>query len=431
MKKFQNSTRRTFLAQSARAGGLLALPHFASLGAANAVAAASGKAPRRLVIIHAHLGFYHGAFYPKTTGLDFEAPRLLKPLEPFRGNYTIFNGLDHPDVAGGHAVTSTLLTGENFKLRLSKRHGISLDQYIANEIGGETRFDKFDLNSGGGGVATQVSFDANGTPYPDRITSAPELYSRLFVTDPKAQARLRDDIEANRSILDGLRAEAKRFEQKLDAGDRERLDHFLTAIRDLEARMAKQIKWSQIPKPKPPKGAENPPGRVTGQGMHALMPSMHDTAVLALQTDSTRVMNIAIPAGNPVIEGLELIATYHQLSHHGKREDKIAQLLTIEEAHMEQVGRFIGKLATTTDANGQPLLDSTTVMLSSGIGNAHSHSNQHLPVMVVGGGYKHRGYVDLREKDIPLCNLFVDFAQRMGVDCEKFATSDGNFTELS
>ncbi len=431
MTKSQNSTRRTFLGQSAKVGGMLALPQFASLGGANAASAAAEKPPKRLVVIHAHLGFYHAEFYPKTTGHDFEAPRLLKPLEPFRGNYTIFNGLDHPDVSGGHAVTSTLLTGENFKLRLSKRHGISLDQYIANEIGGETRFDRFDLNTGGGGVATPVSFDANGTPNPDRISSALELYSRLFVTDPKAQARLRDDIEANRSILDGLRTEAKRFERLLDAGDRERLDHFLTAIRDLEARMAKQIKWSKIPKPEPPEGAENPPARVTGKGMHALMPAMFDTAVLALQTDSTRVMTIAIPAGNPVIEGLELIATYHQLSHHGKREDKITQLLAIEDAHMEQVGRFIDKLATTTDANGQPLLDSTMVMLSSGIGNAHSHSNQHLPVLVAGGGYKHRGYVDLRERDIPLCNLFVDFAQRMRLDCERFATSDGNFTELS
>ena len=431
MNSFQSSTRRRFLAQSARAGGLLALPHFASLGGANAAAAATGKAPQRLVVVHAHLGFYHGEFYPKTTGLDFEAPRLLKALEPFRGNYTLFNGLDHPDVSGGHAVTSTLLTGENFKLRVSKRHGISLDQFIANEIGGETRFDRFDLNTGGGGVATPVSYDANGTPHPDRISSAQELYSRLFVTDPKAQARLRDDIEANRSILDGLRAEAKRFERKLDAADRERLDHFLTAIRDLENRMAKQIKWSNIPKPEPPKGAEKPPARPKGPGIHALMPSMFDTAVLALQTDSTRTMTIAIPAGNPVIEGMELIATYHQLSHHGKREDKIAQLLAIEEAHMEQVGRFISKLAETKDVNGQPLLDTTMVMLSSGIGNAHSHSNQHLPVLVAGGGYKHRGYVDLRNKDIPLCNLFVDFAQRMGVDCEQFATSDGGFTELS
>ena len=430
MKKSQSSTRRTFLAQSARAGGLLALPHFASLGGANAAAAASGKTPQRLVIVHAHLGFYHGAFYPKTTGLDFETPRLLKPLEPFRGNYTIFNGLDHPDVSGGHAVTSTLLTGENFKLRLNKRHGISLDQYIANEIGGETRFDKLVLNSAGG-VATTVSFDANGTPYPDRISSPQELYKRLFVTDPKAQARLKDDIEANRSILDGLRAEAKRFETQLDAGDRERLDKFLTAIRDLEERMAKQIKWSKIDKPAPPKGSETPPAKATGRGMHAHMPAMFDAATLALQTDSTRVMSIAIPAGTPEIEGMEFTATYHQLSHHGKREDKITQLLAIEDAHMAQVGRFIDQLATTTDANGQPLLDSTTVMLSSGIGNAHSHSNQHLPVVVIGGGYKHRGYVDLRDKDIPLCNLFVDFAQRMGIDCEKFATSDGNFTELS
>ncbi len=429
MTKLPNTTRRTFLAQSARAGGLLALPHFASLAGAND--AGNAIAPKRLVFIHAHLGFYHGEFYPKTTDADFEAPRLLQPLEPFRGNYTLFNGLDHPDVSGGHAVTSTLLTGENYKLRRTKRHGISLDQFIAGEIGGETRFDKFVLNAGSGGVATTVSFDANGTPFPDVIASPLDLYNRLFITDPKAQERLRTDIESNRSILDGLRDEAKQFERQLGAEDKARLDHFLTAIRDLEARMTKQIKWSGIDKPVPPNGSEKPSSKPTGRGMHAPMPAMFNAATLALQTDSTRVMSIAIPAGPPEIEGIEFTATYHQLSHHGKEEEKIAQLLAIEEVHMQHIARFLDRLATTTDANGKPLLDSTTVMLSSGIGNAHSHSNQHLPVLVAGGGYKHRGYIDLRDQDIPLCNLFVNFAQRMGVDCEQFSTSTGDFSELS
>ena len=426
MKRFQNSSRRQFLAQSARAGGVLALPHFASLDGANA--AASATAPRRLVVIHPHLGFYPHEFYPTKTGLRFDAPRLLKALEPFRGNYTLFNGLDHPDMTGGHAVTSTLLSGENYKLRPSKRHGISLDQYIASHIGGETRFDKLVL-AVGGGEATTVSFDQNGTPFPDRINSPLELYNRLFVTDPKAQARLRDQVEADRSILDGLRSETKTLENRLGPGDRERLDHYLTAVRDLEARMAKDIKWAGIGKPEPPDGFPQP--KVTGRGMHAAMPALFEAAALALQTDSTRVMSIAIGAGTPEIEGIEFSATYHQLSHHGKIPEKIEQLLAIEEATMVQIARFLTKLQETKDTGGRPLLDNTTVLLSSGIGNAHSHSNQHLPALVVGGGYRHRGYIDLRDKDIPLCNLFVDFAQRMGVDCEKFATSTGGFTELS
>ena len=422
--KTDDFTRRRFLAQSARAGGLLALPRFASTGA-------EAGPPKRLVVIHPRLSLYPHELYPATTGTDFEAPRLLKPLEGIRGNYTLFNGLDHPDMSGGHAVTSTLLTGENFNLLPVKRHGISLDQFIAAEVGAETRFDKMIVVLPGGGESTQVSFDANGTPFPDRIKSATDFYERLFVTDPEAQKRLRVEIESNRSILDGLRSEVKNFEGRLNATDRERLDHFLTAIRDLEKRMAKQIKWSGIEKPVPPNGF-SPPGKGPAiRDSHTAMGVMFDLATLALQTDSTRIMTLAIPGGTPEMPGIEFSATYHQLSHHGKREDKIKQLLMIEDAHMKQIGRFLDKLATTTDVHGGALLDSTMVMLSSGIGNAHSHSNQHLPVLVAGGGYRHRGHVDLRQKDIPLCNLFVDFAQRMGVDCEKFATSDGGFTELS
>ena len=94
MKPSPSHSRRTFPARSARGGSLLALPHFASLGGADAKAADNGP-PRRLVVVHPHLGFYPHEFYPEQTGLDFTAPRLLKALEPFRGNYTLFNGLDH------------------------------------------------------------------------------------------------------------------------------------------------------------------------------------------------------------------------------------------------------------------------------------------------------------------------------------------------
>ena len=274
-------------------------------------------------------------------------------------------------MTGGHAVTSTLLTGENYKLRPSKRHGISLDQFIARHIGGETRFDKLVL-AVGGGQATTVSFDQNGTPFPDRIGSAQDFYNRLSITDPKAQTRLRKEIASNRSILDDLRTEVGALEARLDTADRSRLDHYLTAIRDLEARMAKDIKWARIDKPQLPEGYTLP--KSTGRGMHAPMPAMFDVAVLALQTDSTRVMSIAIGTGTPEIEGIEFSATQ------GKVEEKIAQLLAMEEAAMEQIARFLTKLTEATDVDGRPLLDTTTVLLlSSGIGNAHSHSNQHLP----------------------------------------------------
>ena len=65
------------------------------------------------------------------------------------------------------------------------------------------------------------------------------------------------------------------------------------------------------------------------------------------------------------------------------------------------------------------------------MGNAHAHSNEQLPVIVVGGGHPHRGYVDLSDKDIPLCNLYVDLAQKMGVESDSFGTSTGTLAELA
>ena len=414
-------TRRSFLAQSARAGGVLALPHFMSLGGADA--ATGSVAPRRLVVLHNELSFYNPAFYPEQTGLGFEAPRLLKPLEKLRGNYTVFRGLDHPDCEGGHTITSTLLTGINYEHRPNKRHTLSIDQFIADRVGDQTRFDKLVVGH------APVSYDVNGTQFPDRINDGRDFYRRLFVTDDAERRRLSETIARKRSILDSLRREAKALSANLNAGDRDRLDHYLTAIRTLEARMAKQIKWNGIAKPAPPGDVPEP---ALGAIMHQEMRNQFDMGLLALQTDSTRVMTVAFGLGNtPKIPGVNLKFTYHRLSHHGKEPEKIEQLLSIEDAHMKEIGRFLENLAATKDANGEPLLDSTTVMLSSGMGNAHSHSNQQLPVLIAGGGFKHRGYVDLSDRDIPLCNLYVNFAQQMGLECEQFASSNGAFTELS
>ncbi len=412
-------SRRKFLCQSASAGALLPIPHFASLSAS---AADAETAPRRFVVLHNPLSFYNPAFFPEKTGNDFEAPRLLKPLEPFRGNYTVFRGLDHPEVEGGHSLTSTLLTGINYEHRPSKRHTISLDQLIADKVGTETRFDK--LVVGG----TPISYDVNGTPCPDFIQYARDFYRRLFVTDEAQRLELEKSIAQKRSIIDSVRAEAKSLGANLNAADRERLDHYLTAIRVLEERMAKELKWNGIEKPTPPDGLRE---QTPSSNMHTEMRNQFDLAVLALQTDSTRVMTMDFGVGGQAqIPGVNLTYSYHQLSHHGKEPEKVEQLLNIEDAHMKEIRQFLENLAAATDANGQSLLETTTVMISSGMGNAHSHSNQQLPVLIVGGAHKHRGYVDLSDRDIPLCNLYVNFAQRMGLDCEQFASSNGAFTEL-
>ena len=419
MKTTRNLSRRRFLCQSTSAGALLPIPHFLSLGNS----AAEAASPHRFVVLHNPLSFYNPAFFPEKTGLDFETPRLLKPLDPLRGNYTVFRGLDHPDVEGGHSLTSTLLTGINYEHLPSKRHTISLDQLIADKVGTATRFDKLVVGN------TPISYDVNGTQCPDRIIYARDFFRRLFVTDETRRRELDKSIAQKRSIIDAVRAEAKGLGGKLNHADRERLDHYLTAIRVLEERMAKQRKWNGIEKPKPPEGLrEQAPSSV----MHVEMHNQFDLAVLALQTDSTRVMTMDFGVGgSPTIPGVNLTHTYHQLSHHGKEPEKVEQLLAIEDAHMKEVGKFLEKLSATKDINGQSLLDTTTVLISSGMGNAHSHSNQQLPVLIVGGGFKHRGYVNLSDRDIPLCNLYVNFAQKMGLDCEQFASSSGSFTELS
>ena len=247
MKNFPDYTRRRFLAHSAKAGGLLALPAFAS--AQSPVKGTVSGPPQRLVVIHIPLSLYPHALYPDKTGTDFKAPRLLQPLEPFRGKYTIFKGLDHPEVAGGHHMTNTILTGTNFQHHPKRRYTISLDQFIDDNSGAsQTRFGRMQIGSTGAAGAP-LSFDANGTPDPDIVLDPVDFYQRLFLTNPEEQRRLEQEIASRRSILDGMHSEIKLLDGKLDSTDRARFEHYRTAIRNLEGNMSEQMRWKDVPRP--------------------------------------------------------------------------------------------------------------------------------------------------------------------------------------
>jgi hypothetical protein len=183
--------------------------------------------------------------------------------------------------------------------------------------------------------------------------------------------------------------------------------------------------WLNRPKPK----VEMAPPE-DGAFTHSL-PVFYDLATLALQTDSTRVAAIGIP-GTIDTRDLGLTGSYHGFSHHGKAEVLQKGLLIIEAFQMKQFARFIDKLKTIREPDGQRLLDRTMVLFGSGMGNGSSHSNKRLPVLVAGGGFKHgehKIYPDGRQqRQVPLCNLYTTMLQRFGVKTEKFNKATGTLT---
>ena len=146
---------------------------------------------------------------------------------------------------------------------------------------------------------------------------------------------------------------------------------------------------------------------------------------LILQTDSSRVVAVMIQDhySVPQVDGVSL--EHHNLSHHGRDKSKIQQLKKIESALLNCFGSLLGQLKAKKEGTGT-LLDSSSVLFGSNLGNANSHDPRNLPIFLAGGGFKHGSYVARRKGDkAPLCNLFVTMLNNMGLETESFAQSNG------
>lgn len=429
-------TRRTWLRGTS---AVLALPPFASLRP-RAVAASSAAAaqPKRLVCIGNLLGFHPPAFWPQAgtnpqsavvdTVETFTFGRSSKPLEAVRDKLTLIAGLDH-GVRGGHFAVHAFLSGvKRSETSSQPNRNISLDQFAAEHIGGATRFPSLAVgDSTGLHGGCQMSWTRSGTRVPP-IEGVSAVYRALFeTTHPDAAHAAAARLSQERSILDAVQTDAQQFRKRLDQHDRQKFDEFLSSVRDVEQRIQLRRQWLTIAKP------EAPFPRPTNTNFVDDLPLLYDMLALALQTDSTRVATLEIGgAFQPPRLGIQ--GDYHALSHHGMREDHIEALITLDTYQIEQFARFIATLATRTDPEGEPLLNSTTVLFGSGMGDANTHTNRNLPLVVAGGGFQKGqllAFAPDHTQRPPLCNLFVSILQQLGVATDRFGTSTGTLRGLS
>ncbi len=423
MTPFSNQplNRRRFLRAAGVALALPMLDRFALRG----FSATKEKPIRRLVCICTPLGLNPSFFFPEGAGKDYTLSPYLETLKEFRDDFTVISGLAHPEVGSTHDSLYSFLTGAAHpEIRGGFRNSISLDQFAAEHIGGETRFPSLSLSAEGFGL----SWTRSGALVPSDLYPA-NVFARLFLEgrpdEVQAQAnRLRN----GRSILDTVGEQAKRLQSSLGARDREKMDEYFTSVRELEQRMVVTEQWSKKPKPKvdvkPPLNNMNPADLV---GKNRVM---FDLIHLALQTDSTRLVTMLLLGTSlvPPIPGVSL--GHHDLSHHGQDPAKIAQLKMIELEKLKTVRELLEKLKKTQE-QGESLLDRTTVLFSSNLGNASNHSTHNLPVLVAGGGYKHGQHLAFDPKSPPpLCNLYVSMLQRLGIEADRFGSSTGTLSGL-
>jgi hypothetical protein len=418
--------RRRFILKSL--GATLALPALPSLMAsavggnsAVKVAKGAGVGAKRFVAIGNLLGYQVKQLFPETTGTAYEQTTLLKPLWENRGHMTVYRGLDH-GLKGGHFAVHSFLSGVLNSEAQNRPHGnVTIDQYIADVVGFQTRFPSLTVGSEGGiHGGCQIAWTKAGVRVPP-ISGPAELFDRLFVEDsPERQSRRNEDNRLQGSILDTVLGEANSLSKRVNREDKDKLDEYFTSIRDVEKRLELRQRWASLPKPKPPFDRPVNKNKVDD------LPMLYELIALALQTDSTRIATLEI-GGDFLPQNLGIDKSYHGLSHHGNDEAAIKHLITLETYQIEQFGKFLTRLSRMEDGN-RTLLDSTAVLFGSGIGDANTHKNTDLPIVLAGGGYRHGEFKKIPSSGpnkVPLCNLYVDIAQRMGVEIDSFGTSTG------
>ena len=406
--------RRAFLQGSA---ATVALPFLSAMMPAFAKADA---APKRFVAMNAGLGFHAPNFIPTEAGADYKAPVYLQKLEKHRKDFTVFSGLSHPNSNGanGHTSELTWLTSAPRPGLAGFKNTISLDQLMAKHIGAATRFPSMTIGARG----ASLSWTANGVQIPVQMHPT-KIFRQLFVNGTEAEvAEEIKNLERGRSILDTVLDDAKVLSITLGARDREKLDEYFTSVRELEIRLQQNKQWANRPKPKV--NYKEPQDVADRNDILAKQRLMNDLTLLALQTDSTRVIAYSLGGMNAVPSNIPGVRTdWHMLSHHGRDEQKIEELTRIEAAEFEVFSDFLTKLKNVKEAGGH-LLDHTAILFGSNLGNASSHSWRNLPILLAGGGYKHGAHAAHDpDNNTPFANLFVPLAQRMGLEIDQFGSS--------
>lgn len=402
--------RRTFLRGT---GVAMALPFLDAMRPA--FAAEEDAVPRRMVAIETNMGILPQFFFPEEVGSDYSLSPYLQRLEEHRQNMTVFSGVSLPGVTGGHAAERCFLTGTPHPERGGFRNWVSLDQYAAEQIGNQTRYPSLVL-----AVTNEnptLSFTRSGAPIPAE-KSPRKLFERLFVQGRAAEVEANvEALRQGRSTLDFVSEQSRRLNRSLSPADRQRLDQYFTAVRELESRLQSAQEWEYKPKPKiehkPPDDIDDIRRFVEKSRL------MYDMIKLALETDSSRIVSLFIDT-----------TVIHNITHHGNRPEVLDELRGHEEGQFDALNNFLTSLGATEEA-GESLLDRTMVLYGTCMGSANSHSNVNLPALIAGGGFKHGQHLAF-DKDInyPLSNLYLSMLQRLGIDTDEFSTSTGTMRGL-
>jgi hypothetical protein len=430
--------RRSFLRG---AGATLALPLLdAMVPASTALAASAAKPVRRLGFIYVPMGAHMPEWTPAGSGKLSGLSPILRPLANVSDQLTVVTNLELKNAyPGTHATSnSAFLSAATAKWTESSDYylGTTVDQVAAKQLGAETRLPSLELAMD---LLTTVGQCDNGYAcvYQNNLSwSTPTnplpaeahprvVFERLFGDGGTAAERL-SELRKTASLLDWVRDDIARLQNKLGPGDRVRVSQYLDTVREVERRIQKaeaETADSKLP------DLDRPVGVPAAYADHARL--MFDLQLLAFQGDVTRVVafQLARETSTRTYPEIGVSEAHHPLTHNGGNPEQLAKVAKINAFHVGLFAAFLEKLKATPDGEGS-LLDHTVYLYGSGMSNGDKHDHTNLPILVAGGGTRSGGRHIRYDKPTPLANLHLTLLDRAGVRLDAFADSTGEIPDL-
>jgi len=437
-------------------GATIALPMLncmTSPRASGAAPAAELVKPKRSVFIYIPNGVNTLKWQIEQAGADYKFSPSMKSLEPYRNEITPISGLYHPNGIGqAHECDKIWLTGAEISQEGGAfRNTVSVDQLMAEKTSRYTRFASLELGITGGTLA----WSRDGIPLPSERRPK-QIFDRLFGVEKGGLEVAKRKLNRRGSVLDIVLDDARGLRKQIGTEDRNKLDEYLYAVRDVEKRTERSYEWLEIPKPDvepsvKAKLTRNIPNSEAGD----LYRTIYDLMVLALRTDMTRVITCMSGSESHglAIPEIGVVQTRHELSHHNGDPEQLRRLSECDAFLAQQFGYFLEQLKSHKEEN-ETLLDRTMVLFGSGMAYGHSHGNANLPTILAGGkamGVKHGRHIDFNlpeiegydlsnakghykicsrpvDNDAHLSNLLLSMLQKMDVETDQFADSTKTVT---
>jgi len=457
LQRHLSLSRRHFLRG---VGACVALPFF-ELGLPSLMRAAAatagpplGATPSGVPVRMAFITFPNGAnqanWWPATDSAGFTLGKTMEPLAALKSTLQVVGGLNHEnatagnDGGGDHArANATFLTGARARKTDSAdiHLGISIDQAVAQRVGHLTRFSSLEMSceterrSGGCDTGYSCAYQYNiswqSPTTPMAYEANPRLvFERLFGSGPPGERRKNFAMlqAAQKSVLDVVMEDTHLLERRLGRRDQQKLDEYLTSVRDIERRIQSMETFGPPPNP----AVDAPAGVPADYGEH--MDLMYDLLALAFQTDSTRIATLVLAADgtNRPFPQIGIPEGHHFCSHHQGKQEMMDKVAVIDRYYMQHFGRFLGKLEQTKDVDGHSVLHNSMIVYGCGNsdGNRHTHENLPLVLAGAGGGTLTTGRY-ARMGGQPATNLFLSMADRMGAtDLERLGDSTGRLVGM-